>query len=107
MSPLELVRLLLLVGGFLGAAVFVAYYHFTARWFRRPLSRYLMSGPLGLLSLYAAAMANSFIPIEWVRETIRMFMVLSAFLFAWYSVLTYHRMRKELKRSEKGEEGEG
>lgn len=96
-------RMILLFGGWLGSITFVVYYHLTARWYRDPLSRYLMSGPLGLFSLYTSAMVNMFISNETVRDILRMFMILSAFAFAWYSVLTYHRMRRQVRREKREE----
>lgn len=105
MSTYDVVRTIFLLGGWLGSGVFVVYYHLTSRWYHEPLSRYLMSGPLGLLSLYTAGIANSFIPTEWVRDFLRLFMVVVASLFAWYSVVTYHRLRRELKRKEDSNEG--
>jgi hypothetical protein len=94
-------RTILLLGGWLGALVFVVYYHCTARWYRDPLSRYLMSGPLGLFCLYTSAMINMFVTNEIVRDIFRFVMVLSAFLFAWYSVLTYRRARKDVRAHRK------
>ena len=105
MSLYDWVRTVFLFGGWLGSLVFVVYYHFTSRWYRHPLSRYLMAGPLGLLSLYSAAVANALITEEWVRDALRMMMIVNSFLFAWYSVFVYHKMRKDTKRREEDNEG--
>lgn len=107
MSLYDGVRTFFLLGGWLGSLVFVVYYHGTAKWYKDPLGRYLMSGPLGLFCLYTAAMANMFITTGLVRESLRMMMIVLAFSFGWYSVVVYHRMRIRKRKEGKANGDQG
>lgn len=95
MSWFDWVRRFLVIGGAVAAIVFPLYYHFTAKWYRDKMGRFLMAGGVGWASLYLAGVFAIIFPNEVFREIVRTFLTLFAFFFAWYQLLLYRRVRKE------------
>jgi hypothetical protein len=105
MKWFDLLRISLLIGGWLGAFTFVVYYQRTGPgWYRDPLGRFLMASGFGWLSIYSAGIINFFITSEKVRESLRSVLMILAFCFVWYSVSVYHRSRRKALASRKEEE---
>jgi len=84
-----------IIGGAVGAVVFPLYYHFTAKWYRDRVGRFLMLGGLGWASLYLSAVVSMIFPNDLAREIIRTALTLFAFYFVWRQTFLYRKVRKE------------